>query len=369
MSVEAGAGAGFRWDEADRLFDEALELPPGERARWLDRHCAGNAALRRQVEALLEADAAASDFLEVTGRRLADLPAEPADPAAAGLAIGPWRVVRELARGGMGVVYLAERADGAGDRVALKLIRKGLDSDRIHRRFLAERKILARLDHPRIARLLDGGVTEDGQPWFAIEYVEGATIVAHCEGRGLGLADRLRLFLGVCEAVRYAHRQQVVHRDLKPSNILVTGDGQVKLLDFGIAKVVGGDGEEDAQEVTRTADRILTPEYAAPEQVRGDPVTAATDIYALGAVLYELLTGRRAQVVARRTPTEIVKAVILSRPAAPSAVAPAGAREAIAGELDAIVLKALEKEPARRYQTVEQLAAGIGGCLDSPGGH
>jgi serine/threonine protein kinase len=193
--------------------------------------------------------------------------------------------------------------------------------------------------------------------------VEGTTIVAHCEARGLGLADRLRLFLGVCEAVRYAHRHQVVHRDLKPGNILVTDDGQVKLLDFGIAKVVGGDGEEDAQEVTRTADRILTPEYAAPEQVRGDPITAATDIYALGAVLYELLTGRRAQVVARRTPTEIVKAVILSRPVAPSAVAPPERREVLRGDLDGIVLRALEKEPGRRHQAVEELAGDIGRYL------
>jgi serine/threonine protein kinase len=351
-------GPGFRWDEADRLFDEALELPPDARERWLAERCAGQPALRQQVEALLRADAAASDFLEVTGRRLADLPAAPAEPDS-GPEIGPYRVVRELARGGMGVVYLAERADGpAGPRVALKLIRKGMGSDRIHRRFLAERQILGRLDHPQIARLLEGGVSAEGQPWFAIEYVEGTTIVAHCDGRSLGIGDRLRLFLAVCEAVGYAHRHQVVHRDLKPGNILVTAGGQVKLLDFGIAKVVGGDGE-DAQEVTRTADRILTPEYAAPEQVRGDPVTAATDIYALGAVLYELLTGRRAQAVARRTPTEIVKAVLLTRPALPSAVAPPERRQALLQGLDAIVMRALEKEPGRRYQAVEQLAREI----------
>jgi serine/threonine-protein kinase len=359
------AGPGFRWDEADRLFDEALELPPGERQRWLDQRCAGQPALRQQVEALLRADAAASDFLEVEGRRLADLPAEPAEPDSGGLAIGPYRVVRELARGGMGVVYLVERGDGqAGQRVALKLIRKGMDSDRIHRRFLAERQILARLDHPHIARLLEGGVSAEGQPWFAIEYVEGTTIVAHCDARGLGIADRLRLFLGVCDAVRYAHGHQVVHRDLKPGNILVTGAGRVKLLDFGIAKVVGGEGA-DAQEVTRTADRILTPEYAAPEQVRGDPVTAATDIYALGAVLYELLTGRRAQAVARRTPTEIVKAVLMTRPAPPSEVAPPERRQALLRGLDAVVMRALEKEPGERYQAVEQLAEDIERYLQS----
>ncbi|HEX6106729.1 MAG TPA: serine/threonine-protein kinase [Gemmatimonadales bacterium] len=359
-------GAGYQWDEADRLFDEALDLPPGERERWLDRRCAGRPALRRQVESLLRADAAATGFLEVEGRRVADLPAEGAERGAAGHEIGPYRVVRELARGGMGVVYLAGRADGQPDqRVALKLVRKGLDSDRIHRRFLAERRILGRLDHRNIARLLDGGITDDGQPWFAMEFVEGSTIVAHSDARGLGVPDRLRLLLEVCAAVHYAHGRLVIHRDLKPGNILVTADGRVKLLDFGIAKVVEGDDEAGTQNVTRTADRILTPEYAAPEQVRGEPVTAATDVYALGVVLYELLTGRRAQPLARRTPTEIVKAVLLSRPQPPSTVAPGERQAALRGELDAIVLRALEKEPGRRHQTVAALADEIGRCLDS----
>lgn len=368
---DAGAAAGSAWAEAGRLFDEALELPAAERTGWLERQCGGNLELRAQVERLLAADAAASPgFMEVDGLRLADLPpaAEPevgpGERYPAGSAIGPWRIVRRLARGGMGVVYLAERAGAVpGERAALKLIRRGLDSERIHRRFLAERQILARLDHPRIARLLDGGMTDGGEPWFAIEYVEGTTVVAHCRAHGLGVAARLRLFLGVCEAVEYAHRHRVIHRDLKPGNILVTRNGETKLLDFGIAKVVSGEGEPDP-EVTRTADRILTPEYAAPEQLTGDPVTPATDVYALGAVLYELLTGRRAQPVPRRTPTEVVKAVILTRPERPSAVAPEGARAEIAGELDAIVLKALEKAPERRYQTVASLAGDIARRLD-----
>ena len=350
-------GAGYRWDEADRLFDQALDLPAAERSRWLDERCSGDAALRSQVEALLRADAAAERFLEVEGRQVADLPAEPADPEPVGRPIGPYRLVRELARGGMGVVYLAEAQAEPGPPVALKLIRRGLDSEKIHRRFLAEREILARLDHPAIARLLGGGVADDGRPWFALEYVEGTAIVAHCESSGLDVRRRLRLFLDVCAPVGFAHRNLVIHRDLKPGNILVTGDGRVKLLDFGIAKLVRGEGEEDSQDATRTADRILTPEYAAPEQVTGGAVSPATDVYALGAVLYELLTGRRAQPVARRTPTEIVKAVLLTRPTPPSEAAPAELRAVIRGELEAVVLRALEKEPGQRYQSTDQLAA------------
>jgi eukaryotic-like serine/threonine-protein kinase len=351
------------WSEADRLFDEALDLPAEDRDRWLDQRCAGDAALRGRVEALLRADAAAERFLEVDGRRLASLPDEslegkPATPRS----VGPYRLMRELGRGGIGVVYLAERAEGLpGDMVALKLIRHGIGSERIHRRFLAERRILASLDHSSSARLLDTGVTDAGQPWFAMEYVEGTTIVAHAEAGGLGLDDRLRLFLEVGEAVAYAHRHGVIHRDLKPGNILVTRDGRVKLLDFGIAKVLRDDGEADSQ-VTRTADRLLTPEYAAPEQVRGDAPTAATDVYALGALLFELVTGRRVLVIPRRTPTEIVRAVLESRPPLPSEVAPEDRREALRGGLDAIVLKALEKAPGRRYQSLEELRAAIQGA-------
>ena len=360
--------ARFDWHEADRLFDAALELPAEERARWLDEHCP-DPELRRHVERLLEADAAAGRFLELDGWQIAGPPASEDD--AVGRLVGPYRIVRELARGGMGIVYLAERADGQfRQQVALKLIRHGIDSDRIHRRFLAERQILARLSHANIARLLDGGVSDRGEAYFAIEYVEGVAIIFHAEARALGVSDRLRLFLQVAEAVRYAHQNLVVHRDLKPGNILVTEDGQVKLLDFGIAKVVRGDGQPGAAEdgldslVTLTEDRLLTPEYAAPEQVRGEAVTTATDIYALGTVLYELLTGRRAHHVERRTPTEIVRAVVETIPAAPSAVARAGRRRELRGDLDVIVLTALRKEPARRYQTVEKFAGDLVRYLD-----
>jgi serine/threonine-protein kinase len=358
------AGPGFRWDEADELFDQALEVPTGERERWLDERCADRPELRQQVQALLLADAAAgaSGFLELGARRLADPPPEEAAvDAAQGREIGPYRVLRELGRGGMGVVYLAERADGQSTApVAIKLIKHGRDSARIHRRFHSERKILARLSHPHIARLLDGGVSAEDQPYFAIEYVEGTTIVAYCDARRLGVEDRLRLFLDVCDAVRYAHQNLVIHRDLKPANILVTEDGQVKLLDFGIAKVLAGEGGPDLTPVdTLTGDRMLTPEYAAPEQVRGEPVTPATDIYALGAVLYEMLTGHRAHQLGRRSASEVVQAVLFTMPGRPSTVAPIEWQEALRGDLDQIVLGALAKEPRWRYQTVEVLAADV----------
>ena len=260
-----------------------------------------------------------------------------------GVAVGPYRVVRELARGGMGAVYLAERADGQFEqRVALKLIKRGMDSEEIHRRFLAERQILARLNHAHIARFYDGGMTAEGQPWFAMEYVDGQPLTRHCEERRLSVAERLRLFRDVCDAVRYAHQNLVVHRDLKPSNILVTSSGEVKLLDFGIAKLLESEG---AEQLTRTDLRALTPEYAAPEQVRGEPVTTATDVYALGGVLYELLTGRRACRFDRHTPAEIERVICTTDPAAPG----------ISGDLDTIVLKALQKAPARRYPSAEAL--------------
>jgi serine/threonine-protein kinase len=352
--------AGFGWSEADQLFDQALELPPTERERFLDQCCAANSALREQVQALLRADAAAENFLELDGWRLVEpLVRQPEADRATGRGVGPYRVVRELARGGMGVVYLAERADGQFEqRVALKLIKRGMDSDEIHRRFLAERQILARLNHPHIARLLDGGVSAEGQPYFAIEYVDGTTITAHCAERNLGIEERLGLFLDACDAVRYAHQHLVVHRDIKPSNVLVTPDGQVKLLDFGIAKLLSQEGAEETG-LTETGVRMMTPEYATPEQVRGQAVTTATDVYALGTVLYELLAGRRAHRLESRTPVEVERIVCHVEPPPPSSVASAALRKRLGGDLDTITLRALRKEPDRRYPTVEQLAGDV----------
>jgi serine/threonine protein kinase len=362
------------WQRIEPILDAALELPVGERAACLDRACAGDAELRARVEALLAADAEAGVFLETPiGRRLRALrqDAGKPDPVAAaerGERIGPYRVVRELGHGGMGAVYLAERADGQFEqRLALKLIRRGVTDDEILRRFLRERQILAGLEHPNIARLLDGGLTADGQPWFAMEHVEGVPITRYADERRLTLEDRLPLFARICDAVQYAHDARVVHRDLKPANLLVTSAGEVKLLDFGIAKLLHA-GEEAG--TTRTGLRLLTPEYAAPEQIRGDPITAATDIYGLGVVLYELLTGQHPyHSGAQQARAEVERKVCDQEPPRPSRrvvgsddvsrarrTTPARLRRRLAGDLDSIVLRALEKEPARRYASADALA-------------
>ena len=346
-----------RWPEVDRILDVVLELAPEERPTYLDQACAGDDGLRAEVDAVL-AGAEARVFFESPALAFAD---PLVDAEAARLdrdIVGPYRLGRELGHGGMGVVYLAERADGHFEqRVALKLIKRGRDSDEIQRRFLNERQVLARLNHPHIAKLLDGGVTAEGQPWFAMEYVDGEPLNRYCEERELGLDERLALFGDVCEAVQHAHRSLVVHRDLKPSNILVTPAGEIKLLDFGIAKVLSPDLEDVT--VTRAEERLMTPEYAAPEQIRGEQITTVTDVYALGAILYLLLTGRPAHQLAGRTPTERERIVCEVEPEPPSTLVRGTARDRLrrrlAGDLDTIVLKALRKEPARRYPSVEAL--------------
>jgi eukaryotic-like serine/threonine-protein kinase len=361
-----------RWRRLAPIFDEVLDLEPEARAPYLDRVCAGDPSLRVDAEALLAADATSGDFLEVPAEAylgdagflpLRETTEEEHPSLPGGTRLGSYRVVRELAHGGMGTVYLGERADGEFEQsVALKVVRGGMDSAELRRRFLAERQILARLNHPHIARLLDGGLTADGRPWFAMEYVAGEPLTSYGDSRQLAVPERLRLFADVCEAVRYAHQNLVVHRDLKPSNILVTSDGLVKLLDFGIAKLLedGQSGEETDGETapaTRTELRVLTPEYAAPEQVRGEPVTTATDVYALGAVLYEFLTGRRVHQFERHTPAEVERVVCDTEPDPPSAVVTGSdrVRRALRGDLDTIVLKALQKNPARRYPSAEAL--------------
>jgi serine/threonine-protein kinase len=356
-----------RWDQVSRLLEAVLEAAPEARDDLLEGVRSSDPALVFEVEALL-AGAEAARLLETPAPDLASLLFESGDrePAAReGERVGRYRIVRALAQGGMGVVYLAQRADGQFDQqVALKLIRRGADSEEIHRRFLAERQILARLNHPHIARLLDGGLTDEGQPFFAMEYVAGESVTRYCDRRRCSIPERLSLWSDVCEAVRYAHQNLVVHRDLKPSNILVTDAGEVKLVDFGIAKLLeersyGPSPDTDAapsgSPETRTGLRIMTPEYASPEQVRGEPVSTATDVYALGTVLYELLTGCRVYRFVRRTAAEIERIVCEREPEAPSAVAPPADRRRLRGDLDTIVLKALRKDPARRYPTVEAL--------------
>jgi serine/threonine protein kinase/Flp pilus assembly protein TadD len=367
-----------RWLRIDSILDTAFELPVDARDAYLDRACAGDPELRSRVDALLAADREAGDFLAAPLIRRRPAPGrEPDDPglaavAAVGQRIGPYRVLRELGCGGMGAVYLAERVDGQFEqRVALKLIRRGMASDEILRRFLRERQILARLQHPHIARLLDGGLTVDGQPWFAMEHVEGVAITRYADERRLTIDERVRLFVGICDAVRHAHQAGVVHRDLKPSNLLVDAAGEVKLLDFGIAKLLEeGEWEGEGRASTRTGVRLMTPEYAAPEQIRGEPITPATDTYGLGVVLYELLTGHHPyRAGPQDTPAAVERRICHEEPPRPSTrvghaeavsrarrTSPARLCRRLAGDLDNILLRALEQEPARRYPSADALS-------------
>ncbi|MDB4882262.1 MAG: protein kinase [Gemmatimonadetes bacterium] len=362
-----------RFRQADALFDAVLDLPIEEHEAFLARAGDGDVALQAEVRRLLAAYRASGDFLE-----------SPSAPSIAPLLrsvwggveppqrIGPFRIIREVGRGGMGTVYLAERDDGQFEqRVALKLVRPIGRTDALVARFLGERRILARLRHRHIASLIDGGVMDDGTPWFAMEFVDGQRLDSWCDAAKLPIGRRVALLESVCAAVQYAHEQLVVHRDLKPSNILVTPNGELKLLDFGIAKLLGAEAD-----VTETQTMAMTPQYAAPEQVRGEPASAATDVYALGVLAYEQLTGRRPYDLAGRAPAEVVRLICEVDPPRPSDtfVAPArgapddreqrarsrGAspdrlRRALRGDLDAIVMKALRKEPARRYPSAAAL--------------
>jgi serine/threonine protein kinase/tetratricopeptide (TPR) repeat protein len=367
------------------LFQQAAELPPAEREALLREQCAAEPELRRQVEALAAADERAGDFLaapaaEQLGPWFNETGGDPVDIPWAGRRLGSYRIVRELGRGGMGTVFLAERVDGQFDQqVALKVVRQGFFGEDLRRRFVRERQILALLQHPNIARLLDGGVAPEGLPYFVMELVSGTPITAFCDRQALGPEERLRLFLGVCAAVQHAHRSLVVHRDLKPSNILVTAAADVKLLDFGIAKLLGEEAAQAAAGVTRTA-APLTPAYAAPEQLRGEPVTTATDVYALGVVLYELLAGHLpADPPGAGRGGELAPALARAaagwEPPRPSTVAePAGGpagnppaagadprtrrrrRRRLRGDLDTIVLTAMRHAPERRYPSADALA-------------
>ncbi|HEX6833801.1 MAG TPA: serine/threonine-protein kinase [Rudaea sp.] len=350
------------WQRIAAVFDEIIELPPGERRAAAVERCAGDARLLAEVERLLAADDKGGHFeSEALHARDAAIESwsEPQPDLAMPSRIGHWRLLGELGRGGMGVVYLAQRVDGQFEqRAALKLVKRGLDTEAVLSRFLRERQILARLENPHIARLLDGGVADDGRPYFAMEFVSGAPLLEHCKQQRLPLEARIRLFVDICSAVQFAHNRLVVHSDIKPGNILITDDGQAKLLDFGIAKML--DGESGAAQTIGAAQRPLTPGYAAPEQLRGDPVTTAVDIYALGNVLYELLTGRGSLPVPATTNREdVLRFRETTDPKPPSAVAEPGLpfrATRLRGDLDTIVLTALQREAARRYETVQALA-------------
>jgi serine/threonine protein kinase len=361
-----------RWHRISAVFDQLCEAPASARNALLQQHCGDDAELRREVVALLEADAAGGALDQhVPKLRIAVAAdwARDSEAPAAGADIGCWRVRRELGRGGMGVVMLAERIDGQFEqRVALKLIKRGMDSDAVLSRFLQERQILARLSHPNIARLLDGGLSTDGRPFFVMEYVEGTPLVEYCNANSLGLRARLDCILQICAALQFAHRQLVVHLDIKPSNVLVTKAGEVKLLDFGIAKLLGDSSAEPATRTRTQTPRPLTAGYASPEQLLGEPVSTATDVYGIGCLLYELLTGRRAN--GNATSLEEARlAIERGETLAPSKAAAMGALPGIParrlrGDFDTILLKALKRNPERRYASVEALAEDLRRCLD-----
>ncbi len=368
-----------RWQQIKQILDACAARPDEELSPWLDDACGGDAELRREVESLLAQEDRLTGFIE-----------EPAVPLRrerddVGRRVGPYRLTRLLGRGGMGAVYLAVREGEFEQRVALKLVQDWLVNDDLVRRFHAERQILARLEHPAIARLLDGGTTADGLPYFAMEYVEGIPIDRYCDAHRLDTGARLRLFLEVCSALELAHRNLVVHRDLKPGNILVDAAGTPKLLDFGIAKLLRDDLDPRA-ELTRTQ-QPMTLRYASPEQVRQEPITTASDIYSLGVLLYRLLTGHLPYPADATSYPQLIQAVCEEVPPRPSEVVgktvetplpdggtamltpqtvsrardgdPKTLRRHLAGDVDAIVAKALRKEPQQRYPSVERLAEDI----------
>jgi TolB-like protein/predicted Ser/Thr protein kinase len=335
-----------RWSRVQELFHRAVDLSPGERTRFLEEACAGDAALLANVRAMIAEDSRAESLLD---HDVAQLAGRMLDEPAALDQVGRYRILRLLGEGGMGVVYLARRED-LGNLVALKVLREGWHSPR-RRRFEAEQRTLASLNHPSIARLYDAGSLADGTPWFVMEYVDGLPLNQYCRRQESSIPDRLRLFREVCEAVRHAHEQSIIHRDLKPSNILVRNDGAVRLLDFGIAKHLSSAPLQADQ--TRTGLRLMTPAYAAPEQVRGGDATKQTDVYALGVILYELLAGRLPFDLSAKTPAEAASTIATEEPQRPSAAAGASAR--LSSDLDALCLTAMEKDPRRRYASVDAL--------------
>jgi eukaryotic-like serine/threonine-protein kinase len=343
------------WTQVKELFEAALLIPAAQREEWLAAHC-GDEGIRREVRSLLFVYEREPGFLEEgTAQGVGELLSDALVHQPAGERIGPYRLGREIGRGGMGVVYEAEREGDFSQRVAIKLARPEWNSASMADRFRYERRILSRLEHPAIARLLDGGATEEGAPYFVMELVDGAPIHDYCRMQGLDIRKRVELFLSVAAAVEYAHAHLVLHRDLKPGNILVTAEGQPKLLDFGIAKMLSEDAEAPA-ELTGTGLRPFTPEYASPEQVQGRRVTTASDLYSLGVILYFLLTGKKPYDLTGMTTLAALKTVCEWDPERPSSVADGASRRVLAGDLDNIVMKCLRKEPGERYPSVRALA-------------
>jgi tetratricopeptide (TPR) repeat protein len=382
-----------RWQRINEIFHAALERGEPQRGAFLATACGPDEALHFQVQALLNSHQQAGGFIQQSVfADAAQLLVEDEAHAMIGQHIGRYRITQEIGRGGMGTVYLAARDDGQYEKqVAIKVVKRGMDTDLVLTRFRNERQILAGFDHPNIARLLDGGSTENGLPYFIMEYVEGQAIDEYCDEHHFSTVDRLKLFRAVCSAVQYAHQHLVIHRDIKPGNILVTADGVPKLLDFGIAKALHADANR-TRPTTAMMLRLMTPEYASPEQVRGEPVTTVSDVYSLGVLLYELLSGHSPYHFKTLLPNDIAQTINDSEPEKPSAVInrveevttgsrkgltltpesvsetrdgrPEKLRRRLAGDLDNIVLMAMRKEPHRRYSSVGQFSEDIRRHLD-----
>ena len=366
-----------RWRQIESLFLQAVERPDSERQRFIDEACRGDDDLQRELVSMLACDDPASliKLTSIAGEHILDRDGDDGATAEmAGRRIGAYRVVRLLGHGGMGSVYLAVRDDHYEKEVAIKLLKRGMDTDSLLSRFRQERQILANLEHPFIARLLDGGATEAGLPYFVMEYVDGLPITKYCNHHNLDLGQRLRLFRLVCEAVQYAHQNLVVHRDLKPGNILITKERIPKLLDFGIAKLIRPELPPDVATITRSGQRLMTPDYASPEQVMGLPVNTSSDIYSLGAVLYELLTGQRAHRFTSDSLAEMERVIRDLEPEKPSLVVNRASpdtprlqklrRRQLSGDLDNVVLAALRKEPQRRYSSAAEFSEDIRRHMD-----
>ena len=373
---------GSRWERIQSLFHDAAELPQIEQLKFLQLACGTDEALRTEVLAMLEEDAKGGSFLDRDVAHLAhDVLRDPGSESVQPREFGPYRVCKMLGEGGMGVVYLAERPD-LGNLVAIKVLRDAWLSPARRERFASEQRMLAQLTHPSIARLYDADTLPDGTPWFVMEYVDGVPLTEYCGVRLCGdarasidarvsLEERLRLFRLVCEAVQYAHSHALIHRDLKPSNILVKSDGTVRLLDFGIAKQMESLELGLATEATLTGIRLMTPAYAAPEQIRGERVGMQSDVYSLGVILYELLAGQRPFDLSNKTPGEAETAIVEQEPPRPSTVArkaslessenlaPVSLPKSAWADLDVLCLTAMHKDTARRYRSVEALTRDI----------
>src|ERR1700680_2120610 len=368
-----------RWQQIQSLFEQMLDTGDGERAARLGLACGGDLELRSSVESLLKSDARSEDPLLNAIGEAAESLLEDHQDRLIGTRIGPYRVVSILGQGGMSTVYRAERDDSQYQQiVAIKVLHRAILHPRLRSRLHSERHILATLDHQSIARLIDSGDLDDGTPYLVMEHVDGESIDVYCDSRTLFVRERLEMFLQVCTAVQYAHRNLIVHRDIKAANIFVTGDGTAKLLDFGIAKLLAPESLSHTLPVTRLQERILTPENAAPEQVLGRPITTATDIYALGVLLYQLLTGRSPYRLLSYSQLQLERAICMDDPVRPSqmvvsklsgekdadrsrlsagrGLSPQRRRTRLSGDLDAIIAMAMRKEPDRRYPSVEALA-------------